>query len=100
MAFTGESVDSMEALRCGLVSRVVPDSELMSAACALAKRIASNPPHALRMTKRLMMQARSMNLDQHLESAAAHQALAHTTEDSREAIAAFRAKRPPEFRGD
>lgn len=100
MAFTGDIIDSSEALSCGLVSQVVPDRELMSAAQGLAKRMAINPPHALRMTKRLMMQARLASMDQHLESAAAHQALAHTTEDSREAIAAFREKRPPRFRGE
>lgn len=99
MAFTGETIDAMEALQYGLVSRVVPDDELLPAALALAKRIAANPPHALRMTKRLMMQAREMSLDQHLESAAAYQALAHTTADQREAIAAFKEKRPPTFIG-
>lgn len=100
MAFTGDVIDASEALRCGLVSQVVPDIELMSAAQGLAVRMSINPPHALRMTKRLLMQARFGDIGQHLESAAAHQALAHTTEDSREAIAAFREKRPPIFRGE
>src|SRR3954469_23603759 len=46
MTFTGDMVDAKEALACGLVSRVVPDAELLSAARALAERIAVNPPHA------------------------------------------------------
>jgi enoyl-CoA hydratase/carnithine racemase len=50
MAFTGDMVKSAEALACGLVSKVVPDGELMTAARALAERIAANPPHAVRMT--------------------------------------------------
>jgi enoyl-CoA hydratase/carnithine racemase len=78
---------------------VVPNDELLPAALALANRMAANPPHALRMTKRLMLQAREIRLDQHLDSAAAYQALAHTTADQREAIAAFKDKRPPVFVG-
>jgi enoyl-CoA hydratase/carnithine racemase len=45
------------------------------------------------------VQGRDMRLDQHLESAAALQALAHSTEDQREALAAFRESRPPRFSG-
>ncbi len=97
MAFTGEPIDAADALACGLVSRVVPDAELMATALDLAWRIAVNPPHALRMAKRLLRQARHQRLDEHLESAAAFQALAHTTEDHREALLAFREKRAPVF---
>lgn len=99
MAFTGDPIDAEEALACGLVSRVVPDAALMETARSLALRIAVNPPHALRMTKRLIMQARDQRLDQHLEAAAAFQALAHSTADQREAVAAFQEKRKPVFRG-
>ncbi|WP_336965260.1 crotonase/enoyl-CoA hydratase family protein [Sphingobium aquiterrae] len=99
MAFTGEFIDAADALACGLVSRVVPEAELLDAARDLANRIAANPPHAVRMAKRLMHQARHQRLDEHLETAAAYQALAHTTADHREAIAAFRDKRRPQFTG-
>jgi enoyl-CoA hydratase/carnithine racemase len=99
MAFTGDPIDAAEALACGLVSKVVPDDALMPTALALAQRIAANPPQALRMTKRLIMQAKEMRLDQHLEAAAAYQALAHTTADQREAMTAFKEKRPPRFIG-
>jgi enoyl-CoA hydratase/carnithine racemase len=99
MAFTGERIGSAEALACGLVSRVVPDAELLPAAWDLARRIACNPPHALRMTKRLIVQGRETSLAAHLETAAAYQALAHSTSDQREAVAAFSEKRPPVFSG-
>jgi len=99
MAFTGEMIDAREALACGLVSRVVPDGELMGAARALAARIAVNPPDVVRMTKRLMMQGREVRLDTLLEFSAAMQALAHTTDDHREAVSAFLEKRPPAFKG-
>lgn len=93
MAFTGDPIDAREALACGLVSRVVPDGELMTAARALADRIAANPGDALRMTKRLLVRARGMRLDEALELSAAMQALAHTTPEHREAVATFAARR-------
>ena len=99
MAFTGDPLDAREALACGLVSRVVPDNELMRAARELADRIATNPPHALRMTKRLLTAALHSRLDTVLELSAAMQSLAHATEDHAEAVDAMLQKRKPEFKG-
>jgi len=99
MAFTGDRLSAREALECGLVSRVVADADLMDEARALAARIAVNPPHALRMTKRLLMHGRDSRLAEHLEMAASFQALAHSTADQREAVAAFNEKRKPNFTG-
>jgi enoyl-CoA hydratase/carnithine racemase len=100
MAFTGDMLDSREALACGLVSRVVPDAELMDAARALAQRVAVNPPHAVRMAKRLLMEGRHTRLDTLLEMSAAMQALTHATGDHREAVSSFLEKRKPVFKGD
>jgi enoyl-CoA hydratase/carnithine racemase len=100
MALTGDMIDAREALACGLVSQVVPDAELMDAARALARRIAANPPHAVRMTKRLLWEGRRSDLASLLEMAAAMQATAHTTNDHAEAVDAFLAKRTPQFGGD
>jgi enoyl-CoA hydratase/carnithine racemase len=100
MAFTGDAITAPEALACGLVSRVVPDAELLGAAKALAKRIAVNPPHAVRMTKRLLREGRHVRLGTLLEMSAAMQSLAHTTADHREAVSAMIEKRPPVFTGD
>ncbi|MEH6643440.1 crotonase/enoyl-CoA hydratase family protein [Vreelandella glaciei] len=99
MALTGDSVDAEEALRIGLVSRVVADDGLIDAAKALAQRIAANPTHAVRMTKRLLREAGSQRLDQILETSAAFQALAHATQDHKEAVAAMLERRPPHFTG-
>ena len=99
MTFTGDVLDAAAALACGLVSRVVPDAALLPEARALAERIAANPPHALRMAKRLLQLGREMAQAPLLELAAQMQALAHTTADHREALAAFRDKRPPRFSG-
>ena len=100
MAFTGDMLDAREALACGLVSRVVPDAELMDAARALAQRVAVNPPHAVRMAKRLLMEGRHTRLDTLLEMSAAMQALTHATGDHREAVSSFLEKRKPVFKGD
>lgn len=99
MALTGDLVDAREALACGLVSQVVPDAELPDAARALAHRIAANPPHAVRMTKRLLWESRRTDLASLLELASAMQAAAHMTADHAEAVDAFLEKRSPHFMG-
>jgi enoyl-CoA hydratase/carnithine racemase len=99
MAFTGDTLTSHEALACGLVSQVVPDVDLMDAAHRLAAKIAANPPHAVRMTKRLLRAAMTGTLAALLDASAAAQALCHTTADHREAVAAFLDKRSPKFTG-
>ena len=99
MAFTGDTIKADKALAWGLVAEVVPAAELEGAALALAARIAANPAHALRLTKRLMREGQHMRLDSLLELSAAYQALAHHTEDHLEAVSAMLDKRPPQFTG-
>ncbi len=100
MALTGDLLNAEEALACGLVSAVVPDEELLDAARRIAAKIAANPPHVMRLTKRLLRQAYTSTLDAHLDVASAFQALAHATRDHNEAVAAFKAKRAPNFTGE
>lgn len=92
MALTGDMIDAETAREYGLVSRVVPDGELMDAARAVAGRIAANPRHAVRMTRRLLRQAYNRDLSVTLELSSAMQALAHETEDYAAALAAMRAR--------
>jgi enoyl-CoA hydratase/carnithine racemase len=99
MAFTGDPIDAEEALRIGLVSKVVPPEALMDEAMHLAGRIARNAPQAVRMTKRLLREGRHQRIDSHLEMAAAVMALCHTTEDNREGMSAALEKRTPLFQG-
>jgi enoyl-CoA hydratase/carnithine racemase len=99
MALTGDMIDAREALACGLVSKVVPDAELLDAARALAARIAVNPTHAVRMTKRMLWEGQRTDLASLLEMAAPMQAISHTTADHAEAVAAFLEKRKPQFKG-
>lgn len=100
MALTGDRVDAVTALEWGLVSRVVPPEQLLDAARALADRVAVNPPHAVRMAKKLLREAQHQSLDSILELSAAMQALAHHTTDHREAIGAFMDKRHGAFVGE
>ena len=97
MAFTGATIDAAEALRCGLVSRVVPAGQLLPEARLLAQQIAANPSQALRMTKRLMREGQHTRLESLLEMSASFQALAHTSADHLEAVDAFLHKRKPVF---
>lgn len=100
MALTGDRVDAATALEWGIVSQVVAPEELLPAARTLAERISVNPPHAVRMAKKLLREGRHQTLPAHLELAAAMQAVAHSTQDHREAVTAFVERRPPRLTGD
>jgi enoyl-CoA hydratase/carnithine racemase len=100
LALTGEMIDADAALACGLVSHVVDDDALMAKAREVAGKIAANPPHAVRMTKRLLREGQTATLANILEMSAAMQSLAHATRDNDEAIDAFIEKRAPVFRGE
>ena len=99
LALTGDTIDAADALRIGLVSRVVAPDALLDTALALAGRIAANPPQVLRWTKQLLQQARTGTLDEALDTAGVLQGQAHHTADHTEAVAAFFEKRAPVFRG-
>src|SRR5512145_132037 len=99
LVLTGDTIDAAEAMRIGLVTRVVPDDQLMDEARKLAERIAVNPPRAVRLAKRLLREAQHNRLSDVLELSAAFQALAHETADHKEAVDAFSEKRAPRFTG-
>ncbi|MNL77214.1 1,2-epoxyphenylacetyl-CoA isomerase [compost metagenome] len=81
------------------MSRVVPREQLMPTARAIAEQIAANPPHAVRLAKRLLREALHSRLDTLLEMSAAFQVMSHQTADHHEAVAAFVEKRAPVFKG-
>ncbi len=97
--YTGDLLDAATACEWGLVSRVVPHDRLLEEANALAAKIAAMPPLALRQTKNLLRQGRSVTYDTALELAAATQAQMHHTQDHAEGVAALIEKRAPEFKG-
>ena len=95
----GDTIDAAKALSWGLVADVFPADQLLGQAQALAQRIALNPSHALRLTKRLLREGQHVRLDTLLELSSAYQALSHHTEDHLEAVNAFLDKRPAQFTG-
>jgi enoyl-CoA hydratase/carnithine racemase len=97
MSFTGMTLDAATALQWDLVSRVVPHADLVAAAQEVALRIAANPPHAVRLTKRLLREALHTRLDTLLELSAVFQTLSHQSADHHEAVAAFIERRPPVY---
>jgi enoyl-CoA hydratase/carnithine racemase len=99
MLWTGDFVSAAEAERIGLVNKVVPDAELLSSTQAFAERLANGPTVAIRLMKRMVQQAQTSNFRDALAFAASCVGVVGTTEDHREATAAFAAKRKPVFKG-
>jgi methylglutaconyl-CoA hydratase len=97
LLLTGRLIQADEALDLGLVTRLVPEQELMEEARSLAASLLRNSPAALQATKRLMSEHASRHLDQEIESAIAANAEARTTEDFKEGIRAFLEKRTPDW---
>jgi enoyl-CoA hydratase len=97
MLFTGERIDAAEALSLGLVDRVVPPGEALSAALEVGHRIAANAPMAVAAAKRAVNVGLQAGLvDGHRFEASLFATLAETRDFS-EGVAAFFEKRTPEY---
>lgn len=92
LALTARSVDAEEAVTMGILLEVVPSDDLDERVMELARTIASKPRPAVVMAKRLLRQARTMDLDGFLELSAALQAAAHSTAEHVEAVDAYVAR--------
>jgi enoyl-CoA hydratase len=94
-----EIITAGEALRMGLVSRVVKGAGLAAETEALARTIAAKAPVALRFIKEAVNKGLDLTLEQGLRLEADLYFLLHTTADRTEGVTAFLKKRPPKFRG-
>lgn len=99
MLLTGDRVDANEALRIGLVSKVLPRDELLPAALTIAQRIAQNAPLSVRAIKRLVYSGKDMPLPAALDSERLAFGLLRDTEDRIEGRRAFQEKRKPAYQG-
>jgi E-phenylitaconyl-CoA hydratase len=99
MLLTGDRVDAVEALRMGLVSKVVDREDLLSAAQEIARRIAQNAPLSVRSIKRLVTNGADMPLPAALDNERYVFGLLRDTEDRIEGRRAFQEKRPPVYKG-
>lgn len=95
----GDPVPAAEALRMGLVNRVVAAADLGAETNKLALRLASRPAQALAAVKRAVNVGGEMDLDRGIDYVLMEFAFLFTTWDQREGMQAFLEKRPPAFRG-
>ncbi|MFQ6019716.1 MAG: enoyl-CoA hydratase-related protein [Dehalococcoidia bacterium] len=99
MLLTGERLDARDALRFGLVSRVVPANALMATAEEIAERILECGPLAVRATKQAALRGLDLSLEEGLALEAELAAQVFSSEDAREGPLAFMQKRKPEYKG-
>jgi enoyl-CoA hydratase/3-hydroxyacyl-CoA dehydrogenase len=96
MNLVGDAIAAEEAYEFGLVNRVVPDHELFDTALAWARKLAGQAPVAVERIKQVSHKA---DLDEGIEAEKQAFAEAFSSEDAREGISAFLAKRSPKWRG-
>jgi E-phenylitaconyl-CoA hydratase len=99
MLLTGDPIEAEEALRLGIISRIVPAEDLQAAAEDLARRILRNPPLSVEAVKELTLRALEKPWEPVSRLSQLYRALIGTTEDAKEGPRAFTEKRPPVYRG-
>ncbi|TAK35413.1 MAG: hypothetical protein EPO21_06080 [Chloroflexota bacterium] len=99
LILTGDHVTADEALRIGLVDKVVPAAELMDQVKDLARKIISKGPLAIALAKKSINEGMETDLDRGLAIEAAYSGIVMMTEDRVEGTDAFLEKRKPEWKG-
>lgn len=99
LLLTGDFVGGAEAERIGIANRCYPDDELLPKTYEFAHRLAKLPPVAVGVIKRATYQSLRMDVRTHLDMISSHMAVVQSTEDSAEAMRAFREKREGVYQG-
>ena len=99
LVFFGDDLPAEEAMRIGLVNKVVPGDQLAAAAREWATRLAQGPTFALGMSKRLLNRSLEVDLETSLEDEAFAVSLVTQSEDTKEGMKAFVERRTPVFTG-
>jgi enoyl-CoA hydratase/carnithine racemase len=97
LILTGQSFDARRAAELGVVTRVVPNQELLATATETAQQLADKPPAALRACKRLLKQSTREQLDRAVKLENEEFAVRVRSAEAREAFTAFLEKRRPDF---
>jgi len=99
LVFTGRIIEAPEALAIGLLNRVVPAEELMPTTMEMAREIASGPPVAIGVSKRMLYEVPRVDMMAHWQMNNYALEYCFDTEDREEGIHSFLEKRPPQFQG-
>ena len=99
MVMTGRFINADEAMRAGLINKIVPSEVLLMETVKMAKLIAAKSPIAVRLAKESVNKAFETTLDEGLQFERKNFYLTFASEDQKEGMKAFVEKRTPEFRG-
>ena len=97
---SNQNIDSAEALRIGLVNKVVPQAELMPAAIKTAKRIMKQGPVAVQIAKKAINNGLQCDIITGIQFESNVFGLCFATEDQKEGMKAFMEKRKAAFKGE
>ncbi|VDY64234.1 Methylmalonyl-CoA decarboxylase [Shimwellia blattae] len=99
LALTGGKLSAEQAAEWGMIWQLVEDADLHDTSIAQARHFATQPTYGLGLIKQALLAAEHNTLDQQLDVERDYQRLAGRSADYREGVAAFLAKRTPQFRG-